>query len=430
MRIFIGLIEVAGRNVALKRGLEALGHSVIFATLSVHPAEYEAGEEPAWARFLRRVAEFRRRRRRLSPPLRYALLSLELALRWPIFLYLLATHDLFIYSSGTTFFRHWDYTLIRFVGKKLICQFHGSDSRPPYLNGAYATSPGFSIESCIEATRETKALVRKVDRLAHEVIDLPSKAYFHERTCVVRLQVGVPSGPYGEEGPGGEGVPSALGEIGILHAPSNIAYKGTSRIRETIERLLAKGYRIRYVEVTGRPHSQVIHEIRCSDLVVDELYSDYAMSAFTSEAAWFAKPVITCGYAVNFWKQLLTDDELPPTLYCEPEEFEEQLERLVADADLRQELGRRMSEYVRRVHHPAVVARRYLVLARGDVPESWRFDPRRMKTVAGGFFMPRERAKEIVRAMVAVGGPDSLQLSDKPELERAMLEWAGAARPS
>lgn len=428
MRIFIGLAEVSGRNAALARGFEQLGHSVTFVRLSLHRAEYESHREPSWARVLRRLATARRHCAASRRVKRRVLRALELALTGSIFLHLIATHDVFIYSFGATFFRYWDYRLIRRCGKRLICQFHGSDSRPPYLNGAYATLPGFSIDACVEAARRTKAMIRTIDRLANEVIDLPAAAYFHERVCISRMCVGLPSGPYDAGAREADEPPTTSPPVRILHAPSKIVPKGTPLIRESVQRLVDKGYAIQYIEITGRPHREVLAELPRADLVVHELYGDYGMSAFTCEAAWFAKPVITSGHAVDFWKQTLKPEQQPPTVYCAPEEFDVHLERLVADRGLREDLGQKMRAYVEREHHPVVVARRYLAVAFGDVPESWRFDPREMRTVVGGFFMPAEAAKAVVRSVVAAGGVESLQLSDKPGLERAMIEWAGLER--
>lgn len=429
MRIFIGLVEVAGRNSALKRGLEEIGHSVTLVVLSDHWAQYDMGRELAVARWLRKLGERRRCLGPSSGPAVQALRLLDLGLRGALFLYLLCTHDVFIYSSGTSFFRHWDYALIRRLRKTLICQFHGSDARPPYLNGAYVARSDFSIERCIAATRQMKGLMRLIDRLASAVINLPTHGYFHERPYILGFRVGFPCGPHGEHDESGEEYEDELrpapGSIRVLHAPSRPAIKGTRLIREAVHRLVLKGHPIEYVELTGRPQRDVLDEMRRCTLVVDQLYSDYPYTGIVSEAAWLGKPALTCGHAVEFWKELLTDEELPPAIYCRPEEFEPQLERLVADARLRADLGRKMHAHVRRLHHPTVVARRYVAVARGDVPASWRFDPQRMTAVAGGFFMPEEQAKALVRTMVSEAGVESLQLADKPATERAVLEWAG-----
>jgi hypothetical protein len=408
----------------LKRGFEQLGHSVTLVTRSSHWADYDVGPEPLYAKWLRSLVGLRQRRPRRTDPLRWGLLFVELQLRWAVFLYLLCTHELFIYSAGTTFLRYADYALIRLFGKRLICQFHGSDSRPPYLNGAFVLRPEFSIERCIRRTRETKATIHKIDRLANEIIDQPPQGYFHERSFVLRFRVGFASGPHRRSAPG-NAIPSHTREIRILHAPSRPAYKGSVVIREVVERLASKGHALTYVEITGQPNRTVLEEMRKCDIVVDQLYTDYPFSAVVNEAAWLGKPVITAGHAVDFWNEILSEDDLPPCVYCLPEDFQAQLELLITEAELRNDVARRLYEYVRREHHPTEVARRYLAVARGEVPDSWRFDPRRMIGVVGGFFMPEAQAKEIVRTMVSVGGVQSLWLSDKPQLERAMLQWAG-----
>jgi hypothetical protein len=436
MRVFIGLVEVAGRNAALKRGLEQLGHPTTFVNLSPHRFQYGSDDPLFLVRVIRRLAVLRRQLPRGI--LRPALVVPEFLSRLALLLQILATHDVFIFSSASSFFRYWDYRvmsflaywdyrLIRFFGKKLICQFHGSDSRPHYLNGAYACQPDFSIAKCARDTDAQKKRLRIIDEWADAIIDMPPQGYFHQRPYYTMLRLGLPSGPFDAPRPNPE-LKSAAGvsarPVRILHAPSNARYKGTAQIREMVQRLMARGLAIEFIEVQEKSNDEVVAEIQKADLVVDQLYCDFGLSALTAEALWWGKAVISGGYSADLWAKLLPAGLLPPAVHCHPADFAIRLEQLVMDGNLRLKLGAAGYDYIRRFHHPKIVADNYLKVAGGEAPAEWLYDPRQMKEVWGGFFMSEDRAQEITREVVREFGRKSLQLSDKPALEEAIVNWA------
>ncbi len=436
MRVFIGLVEVAGRNGALKRGFEELGHRATFINLSTNPFNYEGEDSPFLVGVIRRLATLRQR---TAPRvLRPFLVIPERLCRVTLFLLVLVSHDVFIYCSASSFFRYWDYRLlsplafwdyrlIRLFGKTLICQFQGSDSRPPYLNGAYATQADFSVANCARDTAAKKRGLQVVGRWANAIIDIPPQGYFHEQPYYLGLSVGFPSGPIDATRPSPEAYPDSAPQplpVRVLHAPSQGRYKGTSEIREIVQGLRAKGLPIEFVEVQGKSNLEVIAEIRKADLVVDQLYCDYALNALPAEALWLGKPVLSSGYSSDLWAGLIPKEFLPPVVYCHPSEFARQLERLVVDGHLRGRLGLAGYDYIRRFHHPRIVAENYLKIVSGAAPAAWSFDPREMKEIWGGFFMPEARARRITGEMVRSYGRESLQLSDKPQLEERLIHWA------
>ncbi len=72
---------------------------------------------------------------------------------------------------------------------------------------------------------------------------------------------------------------------------------------------------------------------------------------------------------------------------------------------------------------PEKVAERYLRIINNDIPPGWIFDPHACRHVYG-CGLSEEKAKEMVRNMIEVGGRESLQVSDKPELEAMFVEFA------
>jgi hypothetical protein len=130
------------------------------------------------------------------------------------------------------------------------------------------------------------------------------------------------------------------------------------------------------------------------------------------------------GYAGDELRRWIDEDSRPPVLYCRPEEIESAVEKLVADADYRRDLGRRAAAHVRRRCAPRYPAECYLRIIRGDVPDTWWCDPAKIRYVHG-VGLPEDRAREMVRGVIRLAGAGGLQLSDKPELERMFVDFAG-----
>jgi hypothetical protein len=62
-------------------------------------------------------------------------------------------------------------------------------------------------------------------------------------------------------------------------------------------------------------------------------------------------------------------------------------------------------------------------IIKGDIPDEWFFDPKRIRYVHG-MGLSEERARNIVKAVIRHGGVEALQLSDKPELENLFVAFA------
>src|SRR3712207_9430561 len=71
----------------------------------------------------------------------------------------------------TTLFRSlYDLPLLKRLGKQIIFVFHGSDERPPYMDGSLmASDRGRSLKQCISMTRRQKQSIKQVERYATTV---------------------------------------------------------------------------------------------------------------------------------------------------------------------------------------------------------------------------------------------------------------------
>lgn len=447
MRIFIGLTEVSGYYANLKRGFDELGVPATYVTLHAHPFGYgELGGQtglPALARYCveRRVALANRR------SLRGAFwLAMVLLTRVPLLLWALARFDVFILGGGSSFLRRVELPLLRLLGKRVIYMFHGTDSRPGYIDGFCEGIPRLSespfeelsaraerdpdaaaelaarVRGYLKATRRRWSNVRWVERFADVVISHPAHGHFHTRPFAMSLIVGLPYQFRGSAA-GASGRSPDPSAVRVLHSPSQPEGKGTYAIRRAIEAVRRRGVAIELVEITGRPNAEVLEELRRCDFVVDQAFSDYPMAAFAMEAAFFGKPAVVGGYYADRVGSEIAEEWIPPTEFCHPDRIAEAIERLARDPAYREDLGARARDFVQRNWAAREVAARYLRLIRGDVPREWLFDPREVR-YALGIGQPEVRTRAILRAILERHGTEALRLTDKPDLEALFVALA------
>jgi hypothetical protein len=423
-RVFLGPVEVAGYYRNLKAGLAELGVDATVVDLTDHPFRYGGAPQRGLAALAARAL----RTRLAVPPgaraRRLGWLAVEASLRALLFAWAAARFDAFVFSFGTTILGlpAVELPLLRRLGKTIVSVHHGSDSRPPYLDGSLmAGDRGRTAEDCVRLARVTKSRVARLDRYAHWVVDNPLSSQFHERPCVNWFAIGVPYVGAPEAGPSAGRDGGAA--VRVLHSPSHPEAKGSDRIGDVVARLIAKGHAIDFVQITGRPHADVARELAACDFVIDQLYSDTPMAGLATEATHFGKPSVVAGYGAPAFGRFIPDEMMPPTAYCHPDDVEATVERLVVDAEFRRALGRRAEEFVRTRWSLPSVARAYLRLFEHAAPADWLFDPREVEYVHGGA-LTEARARTLVANVIAAGGPASLLVADKPALERRLVEFA------
>jgi hypothetical protein len=337
-------------------------------------------------------------------------------------------HDVFIFTFGTTFCDFLELPLLRLLGKKTVFVFNGSDHRPPYMNGVYMSSADDeNIARVIAETRLIKRRLRRIEAHAHVIIGHHLSAHLHERPFVPALLLGLPfAAPVGvsQSEATSDGRP-----VRIVHAPSRPEVKGTVKIRAAVEALRGKGYAIDLVEIVGKPNAVVLDELSRCDFVVDELYSDTRMAGLATEAAFFGKPAVVGGYASDdelMIEGVYPPEQFPPVEFCHPDLIQEAIERLVADERYRVELGARAREFVLGPWAPAAVASRYLRLMAERPPDGWLYDPGQIGYLLGAG-MSASVARIGMHRVIETHGVQALCLSDKPELEQAVVRFAESA---
>lgn len=337
-------------------------------------------------------------------------------LKIPLFIWAVFTFDTFVFPSAITFFNLWDLPLLKRLNKRVVVIFHGTDARPPYINGKFFDD---LPEECLKATMATKNRVRAVERYADIVVNHPPTAHFHERPFVRYMSLGMPL-KFADSPPALVGASKA---VRIVHAPTHTGGKGTSLIRAAIERLKQKGHPIEYVEIINMPNAVVLDELSRCDFVVDELYSDAVMAKFATEAAFYGKPAIVGGYATaQDWGG--PPEDVPPVFHCHPDAFEQAIEELIVNESARKKLGEQAKRFVDEYWSAKAVAERFMQILGGDYPSDWLCDPSSI-TYLHGWGLTEAKVQQLVERMVTNFGVSSLQLEDKPQLVKRFLDFIG-----
>jgi glycosyltransferase involved in cell wall biosynthesis len=420
-RIFLGLTEIADFYAQLQAGLDELGYDAVFVNLTPHPF-YRTdwrGHIPRVARLAIAVAKRDAHSSGKWLPFRVLWRLVALVLRLPLLLWAVATREIFIFAYGSTFFDYRELPLLRLLGKRVVYVFHGSDARPPYLDGAQTDAQGVvDGDALVESTKRKKRHLRTIDRLADVVITGPLSAHLHERLLVSAVAIGIPRTTLRVT------VPPTREVLRVLHSPSHARAKGSDAIRAAVERLRERGVPLELVELSGVAHERVLEALNDADLVIDQLYSDTAMAGFAAEAAAAGRAVVVGGYGRDAIESALCGRPFPPVLFCRPEDLERTLERVATDEGLRRDLGRRAREFIEREWSPSAVAERLLDAIDGRRPE-WVFDPREIRYVHG-VGLTEAQARSLVRATIDRGGVAALCVGDKPDLEAKLVQFAQA----
>jgi hypothetical protein len=420
-RVFLGLRETAGYFSGLREGLTQLGVSVTQIDLSDDPHGY-VDRSHGLQRLGQAIAKKRTAARQ---PIERAF--------WLLIQGILATwalgsaiprHDAFIFGVHNRAFTMIVYPLLRVAGKRVITVLHGSAVRPAYLNVKSVGAAGAVDPSRLRRqTQAAKSRLAIVERLSHQVVNQVPIAQFATRPFVDFLAIGFPS-----RAPT-SALPRRADDTGqsvrILHAPSDKAAKGTLVIREAIEKLRSTNLPIDYVEISGRPHAEVLDELSRADLVIDQAYSDQPMPGFATEAAAHGVPVVIGSEDWAGAIPRLEESAIPPTIRVHPRELATVVGELVMDPNRRDFAAQTGRDFVRSRWSPAAVASRYLRVIQNDIPEEWVRTPADVRYVHG-VGLPESRLAEAVAALVDSFGVQALGLDHSPDVRDRLVALAKA----
>lgn len=414
-RILLSIWETAGYFTNLERGFLELGYQAKTAFVRHHPFGYKTEKNIPLLQKL------------LLWNSKALFANISIIFRIPFFIFYrffllplffiqcLFTYDVFVFGYRRTFLPSLlDLPILKFFGKKIIFVFHGSDSRPAYLNGAL---PNFQLSKVYRRTKIIKKELLTVGKYADHIVEAPATTLFYETKVINIFLVGTARK---------HNIPATTrtnSAITILHSPSNPIAKGTPIIREAIVELKAEGYQFEYIEMINRTNKQVLDAISNADFVIDQLYSDIPMAVFAAEAASYGKPAIIGGYEIDKIKTLLPDQSMPPAYHVQPSKdaLKKAIIHLLEDADFRLELGKAAQNFIEHNWTASKVAQRFVQLIHNDVPKEWYLDPYQLDFVYGCCISDEAR-KILIQQYIEAYGIQALYLSDKPILQKQLLE--------
>lgn len=406
-RVFLGTQEISGYYGGLEAGLIEIGIPARLVTTHPHPFGYPQGRANPWPAAMASRAVLLHRRSsgvvRLFSAAAFAGASVLLLL-WSI-----PRFDVFVFGWGISILPGGlDVRILTLLGKRVISVLgHGSEARPPYMS----TPPGELPLSAAElrrlrdATAATAERVRRIQRWSTYTVGLPTTAQFLERPFVDFYRLGLPTPPReratdARVGPGGG--------ITVVHVPSNPAVKGTEFIRACMREICDADPRVRYVELSNRPHAEILDALASATLVVDQLWSDIPMAVVGTEAASLGTATVISGYAWPEWQARWATDDLPPTILATPDTLRDDIERAIADVDGTRDLGETARAFVATRWSLDAVARNYRRLIRAEIPAAWVVDPTECR-YAWGVGVARERVQSMVEDLVGAYGVESLR---------------------
>lgn len=436
MRIFIGPHEVAGYYGNLSSGLRKVGVDCDFVEFIPHSFKYSEGEASHF--LIRWARHFNRRRgkagRSLAARALYALPGEVLRLLYfPVALF---GYDVFLFGFGRTLlWKNADLPVLKWLGKRVIVNMaHGSELRPPYMDGGYQSGDGRVQPTpavLAKVAAHHKRQIRFLEKYADVIIGAPlSSSQFTSKPFVNSCALGIPlvSTVTGNSQGLKSDAPKFFRDrvhdgqgFRILHCPSHPALKGSALIRSAVDALRQKGFDIDFVELTGRPNSDIIAAIRQCDLVIDQVYSDTPLASLGMETAYFGKPVVVGGYGFEELRKHVPAGMWPPAVTSRPAEIEKTVEHLLRHPDEMRAAGRTAQIFVLEKWSSDGVALRFKRLIDDQIPGDWFIRPEAVHYV-GGVGQPLELTCAHIRGLVEQFGVPALQLSDRPSLEQACLD--------
>lgn len=311
IRIFHGIIEIAGQMGTLCGGLKKAGHYALGYNTFHSYLGYKDH-----------------------------LVNTDVIVIRNIFKHLINGFDIFHYHYGTTIWPDLrDVRELQAHGKKIIMHHWGNDVR--FHGMAKANNP-YVYTGDSPPDRQIRENLKRLSRYFKEAIvqDHEVAAYvapYYQKVHVLPLAINLKRfRPYYPD-------PAKKRPL-ILHAPTNPLFKGTSYIEAAIDRLSSK-YSFDYRRIEKMNHKKAVQLYKEADIIIDQvLCGSYGL--LSVEAMALGKPVIT-----YIRPDLINEfpDDLP-IFSASPKTIMEKLKVLLENPKLRRNLGIRGRKYVRRVH--------------------------------------------------------------------------------
>jgi hypothetical protein len=410
-KIIIGPMEIAGWHLNLFRGLKSLNVDVTYCCVHSNTSGLE--DAPPDNILISMLRYSSKNHFAGNGMIRWIWAVMHYITRLLIFVWSCIKFNTYIYVFGTPYVHKLELCILRLLRKRIIVVFHGSDTRPPFIDGGTITVERMSnLAQCVKKNATIRNNVLTWEKYATCICSPTCGQFFTKPFVNWHLALGMPFQlpENGEIHSLSSDVKSK--RIRILHCPSYLIGKGTAGIREIINNIKAKGYDFDFIELHGKPHSEVMKELRKCTFAIDQLYSDLAFSGYGCEAAHHGKIALVAGYAQKINDSIAKVTGMPMDHYCRPEELENLVEECIKNQDLAKTMGENARNFVTTVWSNGKIAERMLAIIENKLPASWYVDPMTIDYVEGGG-MPIAEIKRRYTVFVEKCGIGSFLMSDK-----------------
>ncbi|GAA4707187.1 glycosyltransferase family protein [Brevibacillus fulvus] len=323
MKIFHGIIEIAGQMGILSGALKRKGHlSVGYNTFHSYLGYKDHLINTDWFEIQN------------------------------IYKPLLNFFDVYHFHYGSTILDNFaDLPILAGKGKKMVMHHWGNDvrfhdkarERNPYV----FTGDSPPNEEIHQRLSEISKYIKEAIVQDYEV--LPYVEPYYEKVHVVPIAVELARF---------QPVYPALEQTTplILHAPTNPEFKGTASIEQTLVEL-KKQYPFRYRRIEQMSNEEALRLYAQADIIIDQIRCG-SHGLLSVEAMALGKPVVAYirdDLAAKFPPDLPIVNANPDTLY-------EQLKKLLEQPELRQQLGIQGRQYVEKYHASDVVVEQLLAI--------------------------------------------------------------------
>ena len=377
--VFIGTIEVAGVASNLALGLKQIGYDVLFISKFHHRFAYEARLKPSRINAIwQKIGDWRQSPKCQNKILKILGFLLDKCVAFIVLAYALKKCDIFVLNFGSQIVsRKFDLLLLKYLNKKIIVIYLGSDSRPPYLDGG--RFPGVDNEEIPKAEiiykqiKKCKKMVALHERYADYIINNRHSGHYFKKPFLDYEQVS-PVAVIGLEDEAtrmnATEIPTKNDGINILHIPSNSLVKGTTVIESTIQDLQKDGYPIHFTKIENVTNAEVQANVSKCDFIIDQLYSDQKLPVFATEAALQAKPVIIAGYSASleFQENVATSET---SFFVHPTQIRQAIIYFLENPKFRECISGNAKIFSSNHQTPHAVALRFELMFADDVPDNW-----------------------------------------------------------
>lgn len=311
------------------------------------------------------------------------------------------------------------------LGVKVVSGFHGSDLRPPFLNGLFIAKN--NPAGLLRQHHSIRSIAALAEEASEYCIAWSKTGHYFERPYVCHESLGFPIPPVVSTTPTSERLPQGHDKprqpLRILHAPSSSG-KGTSEIRSIIMGMKERGLAVEFEVVQSLQSPVLFARILEADLVIDQIFAGSAPSVLALECLMLRVPVVTGGWSLGDLGTRFP--QLNSLASVTPHFFESTLTDLVSSrhsylamAQSQRELADHLFEDWSAV---SVTRRIFDSIAEPSTVEKYKVE--RPPGLALGGFGPEDQIRTALNEYIERFGARELGLDHNQPLLNQLIEWS------